>query len=696
MRDHAAIVTKLCLAVFLCQSLAVRQIPAAIAGKAAHNPSVEQNEMQLYLHYAVFDPLKSKPQTPAGLSASTNNCLFIVQLTSTPDDVARRFLWKQGATLWRYLPENAYLIEMQAACLASVRASSFVRWIGPYEPAYRIEPALRTEMEKGSISSSQGLPCNVQVLQKGAKMLRDVAGLIERTGGTVQVLPDEGCRLVATMTPAQITEAARCNAVCYIERVNPQLLQNTSVSQARPEKSPTAVISMQTVRELCGADYVEKMADCRGQGVHGSIIDTYARYDHVDYARHPILFAGPLIGAPAFHGNSVTGILFGAGAADASARGLLPDGQAVFSSQYPVYSVRGKHISLYRLMHQLLKPPFQTVFQSSSTGAGYAGTYDMITAETDDVVLDSDMLICQGLGNSGERTQESPAWAKNVVSVGGMDHQGTVTLADDRWATGASCGPTDDLRIKPDLSHFCTGVYCTGAASKTDYQEFMGTSAATPLVAGHFGLMYEMWAKGLFGNPFKGKTVFDARPHAATAKAMMINTAAAYEFSGDDARRGRCKQGWGLPDVRNLYDLRNKFFIVDQTDLLRDNQTQTYSVHVAPGEPFLKATLAYTDVPGAACAARFLVNSLTLAVISPTGIVYNGNHGLEAGNWSTPGGDADTTNNVQNVFVKQPESGIWIIKVHARRIALDQHRATPEFDSDFALVVSGVKRPASR
>ena len=666
----------------------------APSGPGPGHVQTAATDTKLYLHYAAFDPLRELPPVPPRLAAPKTSRLYVIQLAAVPDDRSRGFLLRQGAQLWRYLPENAYLAEVDPARVPGIRASAFVRWAGPYEPAYKVEPALEAATLQGDTPPDGAVPCVVQAVRKGRWSLRAVADLIRRAGGAVWLEPREGYRLVAALTPGQLCRAAASDDVCYVERVNPQWLQSMG-GTAGGGDAPAPAITMQTVRDMCGANYVERVAGYDGRGVRGSVIDGYVRYDHADLAARPVLFAGPRVSTGAFHGTAVTGILFGTGASDPRARGLLPGGQAIFTCDRPVYSVRGPHVSLYGLTRRLLRPPYRAVFESSSTGGGYADTYDTLTAEMDDVVLEDDMLVCQALGNSGGRTQESPGWAKNVVSVGGVDHADTATKADDHWARGASCGPTDDLRIKPDLVQFCTGVYCAGAATRRDHETFLGTSAAAPLTAGHFGLMYQMWADGLFGNPVRGKTVtgktvFDRRPHAATAKALMINTASPYEFTGDDPGLGRDKQGWGLADVGNLYDLRHKFFIVDQSAPLGDHQARAYSLHIAPGEPSLRATLAYTDVPGAACAARFLVNSLVLRVTSPDGVVYYGNGGLDTGNWSAPGGGADTNNNVQNVFIRRPTGGVWRVEVYAYRIAMDQHRGTGAWDQDFALVVSGV------
>ena len=441
---------------------------------------------------------------------------------------------------------------------------------------------------------------------------------------------------------------------------------------------------MGDIRAMGGADFVESAGGYRGQGVHGSIIDDDVRADHVDLASRPILLAGPREELPAFHGTAVTGILFGDGTGDPRARGLLPRGQPIFSN-----FMTGRE-DRYALTRTVVNAPFFAVFQSDSTGASSYDSYKYLAMELDDLVLEYDLFICKALGNSGRRAAMPGSWAKNIVSVGGVAHRGTPDRGDDTWARGASFGPSDDGRIKPDLAHFLDGVLCTDAASRSSHWPFLGTSSATPLVAGHAGLMLQMWADGIFGNWPRGKSVFERRPHAATAKALMINTASPYEFSGIDAEFGRYRQGWGLPDVRRLYELRKRMFIVDQEIVLKDHRAMVYRLKVARGEPALRATLVYSDVPGATCATKHLVNDLDLKLMSPDGTIYHGNHGLDSGNWSRAGGIPDSVNNVENVFVSQPTGGVWTVQVSAARIALDQHAATPDFDNDFALVVSGV------
>jgi serine protease AprX len=144
--------------------------------------------------------------------------------------------------------------------------------------------------------------------------------------------------------------------------------------------------------------------------------------------------------------------------------------------------------------------------------------------------------------------------------------------------------------------------------------------------------------------------------------------------------------------VRNLYDRAKAGgwklpVLVNETDLLTTGQSRRYTV-ASNGQAPLRATLAYTDPAGSPTAAKATVNDLTLKVTAPDGTVYWGNNGLLAGNWSTPGGVANTVDTVENVLVQAPAAGNWTVEVIATAVNVDGHVETAATDADYALVVS--------
>src|SRR5690606_8084032 len=134
--------------------------------------------------------------------------------------------------------------------------------------------------------------------------------------------------------------------------------------------------------------------------------------------------------------------------------------------------------------------------------------YTTISAEMDRIIFDHDIIIAQSQSNAGSTQSRPQAWAKNIVSVGGVVHRNTLTKIDDFWS-GASFGPAFDTRVKPDFTHFYDSTTAAHSQSTSAYTQFSGTSGATPIVAGHFGLLFEMWSTGAFGNEVSGGDVFD-------------------------------------------------------------------------------------------------------------------------------------------------------------------------------------------
>jgi hypothetical protein len=343
----------------------------------------------------------------------------------------------------------------------------------------------------------------------------------------------------------------------------------------------------------------------------------------------------------------------------------------------------------------LVQSPYFAVFQSNSWGNSLTTIYNSVSAELDDILFLNDILVTQSQSNSNTQLSRPQAWAKNVVAVGGINHLNTLTTVDDFWG-GASIGPAADGRVKPDLSHFYDLIWTTDN-SNNGYRDFCCTSGATPIVAGHFGLLFEMWSDGIFGNDVDDSgTVFENRCHASTAKALMINHARSYPFSGLNHNLTRTHQGWGFPDVGRMYDLRDRTLVVDEEVVLANLQTATFDVTVAKSTPEFRATMVYMDLMGTTSSTLHRINDLSLRVTAPNGTIYWGNNGLLSGNWSTAGGSANTIDTVENVFVQNPAAGTWTVDIIASQINEDSHVETPTVDADFALVVSGVVPPQTK
>ena len=70
-----------------------------------------------------------------------------------------------------------------------------------------------------------------------------------------------------------------------------------------------------------------------------------------------------------------------------------------------------------------------------------------------------------------------------------------------------------------------------------------------------------------------------------------------------------------------------------------------------------------------------LVNNLDLEVTGPGGAFYRGN--VFAGGWSVAGGGADSTNNVENVYLESPAAGLWTVTRRAASTSPRGRSPTP-------------------
>ncbi|TVS08168.1 MAG: hypothetical protein EA423_02150, partial [Phycisphaerales bacterium] len=616
------------------------------------------------LHNGFFDPTVGTPPVAPDLRAGPEAELFIVQFKTRPIEAYRQAVREAGGTVHQFMADQAHLVRMSPEARKAVEAMPFVRWVGPVHPAYKVEHAVLQELNAADFVPTRRY--HIKVLESDNAMKQTVADEIVRVGGVIDQLNPNGFLLDATLDGDQLRQILRLNEVQFVDR------------WGAPEED------MNIAREISGANLIETAGGFTGAGVRGEVMDGGLRTTHVEFAGKSILIHGG--NTTSFgHGTPVTGIVFATGNSNAQARGLLPDADTIIFSAYQQLGDRYAHTG------RLVDPngPYRAVFQTNSWGSPRNLVYSNISAEMDELLFDHNILITQSQSNAGNRQSRPQAWAKNVVSVGGVQHQNTLSKHDDCWCGGASIGPADDGRIKPDLTHFYHNITTTGGSNDTNYTSFGGTSGATPITAGYFGLLFQMWSQGVFGNDVSGGDVFDERPAASTAKAIAINTASQYSFSNPNADLSRVKQGWGLIDMGIAFQDRDRMFVIDESEILGEFENYARNVLVTPGDPDLRVTLVFRDPAGNPSSSVARINDLSLRVVSPSGVEYWGNNGLLQGNWSIPGGDSNTVDTVENVFVQNPETGAWRVEVIADEINQDIVPSEPGAQALFSLVIAG-------
>jgi hypothetical protein len=633
---------------------------------------VVETSYRVRLQDLEFDPLKEgQPGVSNFLAAPSDGNLHLVQFHATPLPQFRQTIIESGGKVLRFLSDHTFLVEMNAATRASVAQLPYVRWVGPYHPEYRLERVLRESLQGLSLRQPEQR-YSIMLGEGGGARQAQLAAHVERLGGKVELIESGGMRIEATLTSEQLTQLVRDDAVQFIDRWG-----------------GPGELDMDIVREVGGATSLETIRGWSGHGVRGEVFDTEVLTNHREWGP-PILHSAKA-SSGSLHGSSCYSINFAQGI-DGAAKGMIPSAQGIFFL-YTESAQFGGPKSRYDMNKELVDPagPYRAVFQTSSVGSTLGTTYTTISAEVDDYLFKIPLLSTQSQSNAGSPSSRPQAWAKNIVSVGAVRHYNTASRGDDRWNRSGSTGPAADGRVKPDLAHFFDSIHSAAGNGTKRYTEFGGTSAATPITAGHFGLLFQMWHQGVWAGHGKKSDVFSSRPQMATAKALMINMAWRYDWKagGNNGDIDRFKQGYGTADVQRLLDRAPVTSVVDETDVLLPLGSKSYDIKVDPGQSELNVTMAYKDPMGTVGAARARVNDLSLRVTSPTGKVYWGNNGLTAGNYSTEGGASNKIDTVENVFIKMPEPGNWKIEVMGDEIVQDGNPATSAIDAVYGLVVSG-------
>ncbi|MEO6596389.1 MAG: S8 family serine peptidase [Planctomycetota bacterium] len=646
-------------------------LSVTLAAQAPQQTSQTRSEPSLIrLQYGTFDPLVQEPEVPAALRSADEQSLWIVQFDGRPTQRGRDAVTAVGGQIHEYLPDNAYVVRMPAREAAAVRALASIRWVGRYHPAYRVDPQL---------GAAPIGPTRYNMIVVDKRTDKPALGRnVRAIGGVVDHEQPGSVLFTVTLTGPQLLSAASFDEVLWIDRWTPE--EN----------------DMDNARIQGGGNYVEAQGGYTGTGVRAHV------YEGIE-ATHPDFTGGAINvrsgGGADDHGHCTAGIVFGNGTSNPGARGMAPDA----GKYYTQYGSVTAGVSRWQVVSDLVN-----INSVSHTTASWGNTqttaYTSVSADTDNIIFDHDIAWTQSQSNLGTQSSRPQAWAKNVFSIGGVEHFNNSNPLDDSWLAGnASRGPAADGRIKPDFTAYYDEILTSdrsGPAGYTNlnfYSAFGGTSGATPIVAGHNVLAIQMFTNGptsgfgIFGNALRnpGGSSFSNRPHFTTLKALQAASARQYAFTSTSTDNRREHQGWGFPNLRTMWDNRNKTYIVDETDVLVQGDGRGFDITVAPGEPELRVVLNYSDPFANPAAAKTLINNISVRVTSPGGTIYWGNNGLWDGNWSVPGGVEDDTNPIECVFVQSPQAGVWKVDIKATLIAVDSHVETPAVDADYALVVSG-------
>lgn len=333
--------------------------------------------------------------------------------------------------------------------------------------------------------------------------------------------------------------------------------------------------------------------------------------------------------------------------------------------------------------------PQHSIFKSSGNNRneGPGGPVShYVFNETNEWVLVNDGTVrpndCMANNGGYDCLSHSGTNAKNIIVVGAINPLGgnnRYEQPSDVVATWfSSYGPTDDGRIKPDVTAIGSNVFSPNASSDQAYTAWAGTSFSTPAATG-VGVLLQQIAKE--------KTGGTEYLRSDMMKGLLTHTA---NESGTDLGPDY-KFGWGLIDAlraAETYLNVNENSLV-QNKILTNGGTETITVTAIGNEP-LKVSITWLDPIGLPSGdvvlndrTPKLVNDLDLRITNSGTTYYPWKLDPENPTAAATQGD-NIVDNIEQVYIENPVAGQqYIISV--------SHKGTLKNDSqNYAFIATGV------
>ncbi|MEQ3661214.1 MAG: subtilisin-like proprotein convertase family protein [Flavobacterium sp.] len=330
----------------------------------------------------------------------------------------------------------------------------------------------------------------------------------------------------------------------------------------------------------------------------------------------------------------------------------------------------------------------------SSLPAWYIGAYTTDAANWDDIsYLSPYYLPVMSAGNDGGNNNNTNPiasgfdkltgnkTAKNALIVANAQDANVAadgTLISVLINSSSSQGPTDDRRIKPDITGNGTSLTSANSTNNFSTTTMTGTSMSSPNVAGTLLLLQQ-----------HHKNLTSSFMRSATLKGLACHTADDAGNAGPDA-----KFGWGLLNAKKAAETLTNNGLTSWVSEENLTQGQTYNMSVnavgGASNPLI-ASITWTDLPGVANNGNLGDNDPTPALVNDLDIRVTKDGTTTYYPWrlqSNPNSLAIRTgdNNVDNVEVIKidvPVAGIYDIAI--------THKGTLINNSQkFSLVITGI------
>ncbi|HRE38059.1 MAG TPA: S8 family serine peptidase [Chitinophagaceae bacterium] len=573
-------------------------------------------------------------------SRTNGKALAVIQFEQIPSPSERLQLKQSGIELLDYVPNNAYTATITGSLDLFHLLDFKVRSVVELTPVQKMQPELAAGIFPGHAVKVAGT-VDVWISFPSSYAFEEVREQFNKKNIDVIGSRLKEYRILELrIASGRLTELASFPFVEYVQ-------------VAPGEDKPLSDLWTNWGIDGIRAKFLNAPLSVGGENLKGNGV-TVGVGDDADFQQH-IDFTDRLISRAAapynFHGTHVGGIVGGAGIRKELRAGFAP--KSTIISQ--VFSNVFTNAAAYTADHDMVitNNSYGNILNDCNT----FGFYDLYSRTLDQQAFAYPSLQnVFAAGNSGEyKCAPFPdsfrtiiggyQSAKNVITVGNFTPIGYLYQQSSK-------GPVRDGRIKPEIVTIGSFITSTAPPPFNYYWENTGTSMASPAMSGGLALLYE-----------KYKLLHGVNPKNGLMKALVCNSGDDYGNPGPDY-----SHGFGLANFQRALDmLKNNRY---QSNSITPGPPQTININAPSGLAEIKVMLYWNDPAAAAVASQTLVNNLDLEVVDPssniilplildTAYVNIKNNAVQG---------VDNINNIEQVVIKNPAPGNYIIRVKPTNI----------------------------
>lgn len=326
--------------------------------------------------------------------------------------------------------------------------------------------------------------------------------------------------------------------------------------------------------------------------------------------------------------------------------------------------------------------------------AWYVGAYSTESAGWDDVANAAPyylMVVAAGNDGSDNTSNSNPiksgydklmnqATSKNNLVVAScadasVDANGNLTAALS-ISSFSNQGPTDDYRIKPDITGNGAGLTSCISTSDTATASFSGTSMASPNVAGTLLLVQQ-----------HHNNVNSQFMKAATLKGLACHTADDGGLIGPDP-----KFGWGLINAKKMVQTinNNQLTSLIEERTLSNNTSYQFTVKSDGVNPLI-ASISWTDPTGnyvnssvpPNTTTPVLVNDLDIRITRNSTTSYPWKLGSAATDFQAIRTGDNNVDNIEVIKIDAPVAGDYTVTISHKGNLVNNNQ-------DYSLIITGI------